>query len=202
MVRLVNTSDTLEANMHEADKTVVLTLTDFNYQDLTMIITNVNPASFVAADGVQVYTGQLVGVTSSDTLCDNKPFIHVEVYKELNGVFYAIDPSQFLPVQFQPDISVELQCNDVTVMESGMVTRKQPIAGQDPMLELIDPPIVDVARNEFPQLRDYVLSDDYSYISAGETELFKDSTFLLVGPFPVEFSKHDTQYSTLYISCL
>ena len=181
--------------MHEADKTIVLVLTDFNYQDLTMVITNVDPASFVGADGVQVYTGQLIGVTSSDILCDNTPFIHVEIYKELNGISYAIDPAQFLPVQVQPDISLELQCNDVTVMESGMVIRKQPIAGQDPVLQLIEPPIVDVARNEFPQLRDYILSDDYSYTSAGETELFRDSTFLLVGPFPVEFGKHDAQYT-------
>ena len=56
------------------------------------------------------------------------------------------------------------------------------------MLQLIDLSIVKVTRNEFPQLQYYVLSDDYSYTSAGETELFRDSMFLLVGPFPVEFS--------------
>ena len=193
MVRRINSSDPLEANMHNADETVVLVLTDFNYQDLTMIITNVNPASFIGADSVQVYTGQLIGIANSNTLC-NKPFIHIEMYKSLNGMLYATDPTQFLPVQFQPDINMELRCNDVTIMQSGMVIDKQPIAGQDPMLQLIDPPIVDVARNEFPQLRDYVLSDDYSYTSAGETELFKDTTFLQVGPFPVEFSMHKLQY--------
>lgn len=183
--------------MHDADKTIVLALTDFNYQDLTMVITNIDPATFIGADGVQMYTGQLVGFTSSDVLCDDQPFIHVEMYKWLNGMFYAINPSQFLPVPFQPDINMELQCNDITIMESGMVIVKQPIAGQDPMLQLIDPPIVDVARNEFPQLRDYVLSDDYSYTSAGETELFRDSTFLLVGPFPVEFSMYTTLCSSI-----
>ena len=190
MARLINSSDPFEADTHDADRTVVLALSDFNYQDLTLIITNISPAAFIGVDGVHVYAGRLVGVANSDTLCDDQPFIHVEMYKRLNGMLHVIDPTQFLPVPFQPDINMELQCNDVTVMDSGMVIDKQKIAGQDPMLQLIDPPIVEVARNEFPQLRDYVLSDDYSYISAGETELFRDSTFLLVGPFPVEFSKY------------
>ena len=172
------------------DKTVVLVLNNFNYQDLTIIITNISPADFVRVDSVQVYTGQLIGVANSDVLCDDRPFIHVEMYKRLNGMLYVIDPTQFLPVQFQPDINMELQCNDVTVMQSDMVVDKQAIAGQNPVLQLVNPPIIEVARNEFPQLRDYILSDDYSYTSAGETELFRDSTFLLVGPFPVEFSMH------------
>lgn len=176
--------------MHDADKTVVLVLMDFNYQDLIMIITNVNPVSFIGVEGDQVYVGQLVGNADSTTLCGNQPFIHVEMYKRLNGTLYVINPAQFLPNQFQPSVNMELQCNDVTVMQSGMVIDKQPIAGQDPTLQLIDPPIVDIAINEFPQLRDYVLSDNYTYTSAGETELFRDSTFLLVGPFPVEFSTH------------
>ena len=188
-VRLINSSDPFEAEARDVDKTVVLVLSDFNYQDLTLIITNISPAAFIRVDGAQVYTGQLIGVTNSDVLCDDRSFIHIEMYKRLNGVLHVIDPTQFLPVQFQPDINMELQCNDVTVMQSDMVVDKQTIAGQDPVLQLIDPLIVEVARNEFPQLRDFVLSDDYSYTSAGETELFRDSTFLLVGPFPVEFSK-------------
>jgi len=190
IIRLINSSDPFEANMHDVDETIVLLLNDFNYQDLIIIITNVNPAAFIGVDGVQVYTGQLIGVTNSDVLCDSRPFIHIEMYKQLNGSVHVIDPSQFLPVNFQPDVSMELQCNDVTVMQSGMVVAKQRIAGQDPTLQLMDPPIVEVARNEFPQLRDYTLSDDYSYTSAAETELFRDSTFLLVGPFPIEFSMH------------
>lgn len=187
-IRLINSSDPFEAEGHDVDKTVVLLLNDFNYQDLTMIITNISPAAFIRVDGAQVYTGQLIAAGNSDVLCNDQPFIHVEMYKRLNGILHAIDPTQFLPVQFQPDINMELQCNDVTVMQSGMVVDKQTIAGQDPVLQLIDPPIVEVARNEFPQLRDYIVSDDYSYTSSGETELFRDSTFLLVGPFPVEFS--------------
>ena len=111
-------------------------------------------------------------------------------------MLYAIDPAQFLPVQFQPNVNMELQCNDVTIMQSGMVVDKQPITRQDPTLQLIDPPIIDIARNEFPQLRDYIISDDYSYTSPGEVELFRDSTFLLVGPFPVEFSMHKLLYGT------
>ena len=91
--------------MHNADETIVLILTDFNYQDLTMIITNVNPASFIGADGVQVYTGQLIGITNPNTLCDNKSLIHIEMYKKLNGMLYATDHTQFLSVQFQPDIN-------------------------------------------------------------------------------------------------
>ena len=186
--------------MHDEDATIVLDLTGFNYQDLTMIISNVNPASFITVDGVQVFAGDSVGTANSDTLCNDQSFIHVEVYKRLNGSFYAINPVQFLPVQYQPNINTELQCNDVTIMQSGMVISKQPIAGQDPRLQLIDPPIVDVARNEFPQLRDYVVSDGYSYTSAGETELFSDSTFLLVGPFPVEFSTYKLQYNNRFYS--
>ena len=193
-VRLINSSDPFEADMHDVDKTVVLVLNDFNYQDLTIIITNISPAAFIRVDGVQMHTSQLVGVANSDVLCDDRPFIHTEMYKRLNGMLHVINPTQFLPVQFQPDINMELRCNDVTVMQSGMVVDKQNIAGQDPVLQLIDPPIVEVARNEFPQLRDYVLSDDYSYTSAGEAELFRDSTFLLVGPFPIEFSMHKLQY--------
>ena len=189
IIRLINSSDPFEANMHDVDETILLILNDFNYQDLIIIITNVNPAAFIRVDGIQVYAGQLIGITNSNTLCDNQPFIHVEMYKQLNGTLHAINPSQFLPAQFQPDISMELQCNDVTVMQSGMVVAKQRIAGQDPTLQLMDPPIVEVARNEFPQLRDYMLSDDYSYSSVDETELFRDSTFLLVGPFPIEFSE-------------
>lgn len=189
-VRLINSSDSFEANMHDVDKTVILFLTNFNYQDLMMIITNVNPASFIRVDSVQVYTGEVIGTVDPDILCDDQAFIHVEMYKRLDGMFYSINPAQFLPVQYQPDINMELQCNDITVMQSGMVIDKQPIGGQDPTLHLIDPPIVEVARNEFPQLRDFIVSDDYSYTSPGEAELFSDSTFLVVGPFPVEFSTY------------
>jgi len=176
--------------MHDVTNTVVLSLTDFNYQDLLIIITNINPASSITEDGTQIFVGQQIGTVDSDTLCDNQAFIHVEAYKRLGGRLYAIDPSQFLAAQYQPNIDVELLCNDVTIMESGMVVSKQLIAGQSPALQLIDPPIVDIARNEFPQLRDYTLSDSLSFSPTGEVEYFSDSIFLSVGPIPVEFSEY------------
>ena len=176
--------------MHDIAKTVVLTLTDFNYQDLQIIITNINPASFITGDGTQIFAGQQIGTVNSDVECDNQAFIHVEAYKRLDGRVYTIDPSQFLAAEYQPNIDVQLYCNDVTIMESGMVVSKQLIAGQDPTLQLVDPPIVDIARNEFPQLRDYTVSDSISFAPFGEVEYFSDSIFLSVGPIPVEFSKY------------
>ena len=184
--------------MHDITKTVVLTLTDFNYQDLLIIITNINPASFIIEDGTQIFAGQQIGTVNSDTLCNNQAFIHVEAYKRLEGRLYTIDPSQFLAAQYQPNIDVQLYCNDVTIMESGVVVSKQLIAGQDPALQLIDPPIVDIARNEFPQSRDYTVSDSLSFAPTGEVEYFSDSMFLSVGPIPVEFSEYHAYYLYFY----
>ena len=187
--------------MHGVTNTIVLTLTEFNYQDLLIIITNINPASFITEDGTQIFVGQQIGTANSDTLCNNQAFIHVEAYKRIEGTLYTIDPSQFLSVQYQPKIDVQLYCNDVTIMESGMVVSKQLIAGHDPALQLIDPPIVDIARNEFPQLRDYTVFDSLSFSPTGEVQYFSDSIFLSVGPIPVEFSEYLHLFYMYTLSC-
>ena len=71
-------------------------------------------------------------------------FLHVEFIKVMNSIGYRLDPTSFLQPRLEPNVTVELECNDIVTSVGGVVIdRRNLIQSSNPITrELLGNPLV------------------------------------------------------------
>ena len=137
---------------------------------------------------------------------EDEYYIHLEAHKTVGNETFTIDPTQFLqPIQ-EPQVRVEYECNDLVTYIGSAVVDRRPIAPDTPERVEVGTVLVDdtIPGHEFPRPVDSVLQSQGSVISGSSAEVFSSSTFVMVGPIPVQFGEcyYDTgvQSYTLFLA--
>ena len=157
------------------------------------IRTCVNPLSFsFHAPLPPPPLGALLGTPSPTSTCSGAHYIHVEVVRRTGGADIPVNPTPFLQPLREPSVQIEFECNQLVVMEMGMVVATLDVSGENPERMLLGEPLIDDLRilpHEFPQSVDQIVSGSGAYSPPSVVEFFSDSTSLMVGPNMVSFGE-------------
>lgn len=183
-VQRVNSSSTYGSTF------LLVTPLESSFSGFHFIIANVIPSDFVSDQPVIVRAGSTIGRTDTSFQLSQQTFIHVESYKTIDGTVHRIDPTQFLQPNLNPMVTVSYECNDFVTYVGGAVIDRRAIAPTSVETEHSGIPLVELyPDHEFPQPYDLVLTSEESQTSADNVEFFQSSTFIMVGPIPVQFGK-------------
>ena len=136
--------------------------------------------------------GALLGTPSPTSTCSGAHYIHVEVVRRTGGADVPVNPTPFLQPLREPSVQIEFECNQLVVMEMGMVVATLDVSGENPERMLLGEPLIDDLRilpHEFPQSVDQIVSGSGAYSPPSVVEFFSDSTSLMVGPNMVSFGE-------------
>ena len=191
-LQLLDPSTLSDPLSYSATSSLILVPTESSFNSIHFIITNLRLDPSVAPSDRQFFlSGDVIGYPDDSIQIAGESFIHVEAYKVVDGIEYAIDPMQFLQPNLDPQVGIQFECNDLVTYVWGMVVDRRPISPTE--LEPImigDPLVVGVPDHEFPQPHDLILRSDDSVTSVERVQFFQSSTFIMVGPIPVQFGEY------------
>ena len=96
---------------------IVLIPDEPSYEGVYVIISNLIPAPGIGQE-LQFFTaGDTVAMVTAG-------FIHIEIIKANDGVGYRLDPTSYLQPRLEPNVEVELECNDLAVEMGGVVVER------------------------------------------------------------------------------
>ena len=245
-VQLFNTS-ALPASLQQVyanysdSLSVILIPAESSFTGIFFIISNVVPISAITSKPLYLKSGTVFAMTNDNTTFNGEYFIHVEALKSVNGVQYLLDPTQFLQLRLDPQVTVEFECNDVVTYVGGVVVDRRNVVPSttDVITELIGDPLVEgvclcvcacvcvrvcvcvcvcacvcafacvhvcvcvcvhahycqtqtgIPGHEFTQPHDLLLvASDSSTSGLSLVQFFQSSTFIMVGPIPVQFGMY------------
>lgn len=172
------------------DISLLITPLESSYSSFQFVIANIIPNDFVSDQPVIVQAGSTIGSADASFQLSQQTFIHVESYKNIDGIMHRVDPTQFLQPNLNPMVAVSYECNDFVTYVGGAVIDRRAIAPSSVDMEHIGMPLVDLYPiHEFPQPHDLMLTSEESQTSADNVEFLQSSTFIMVGPIPVQFGK-------------
>ena len=186
---------------YDPTNSLILTPTESSFNGIYFIIANLRPEpSVVSSEPRLLLSGDVIGYPDDSVLVAEESFIHVEAYRVVDGNEYAIDPTQFLQPNLDPQVGIQFECNDLVTYVGGMVVDRWAIAPTELETVLIGDPLVNgVPDHEFPQPHDLILSAEGSMTSSESVPFFQSSTFIMVGPIPVQFGEpRCSRIATLY----
>ena len=116
---------------------LILIPAESSYTGVYIILSNLVPVSNIGTELRFFTAGDLVGNGNSDSL-------HIEIIKVIDGVGYRLDPTSFLQPRLEPNVGVELECNDVVTYLGGVVVDRQNLVqSSNPIThELLGNPLV------------------------------------------------------------
>lgn len=90
-----------------------------------------------------VQSGDIIDGSVDISPVGTSSYVHVEAFKVLDGVWFRIDPTPFIPPVADPQVEVEFECNDVIVYMGGLVIeRRNLLSSGDVTLEMVGEPLV------------------------------------------------------------
>lgn len=117
---------------------VILQPAEPSHLGVNIILPNLVPESGIGHEGMFVTAGEVIGRFPT-----NSPrILHVEVIKEIDGTGYRLDPTSYLQPRLEPNVSVELECNDVVMYMGGVVIERRSLTTSPITRELVGNPLV------------------------------------------------------------
>ena len=106
--------------------------------DIRLIIPNLSPSLDFSTTFIS--SGEML---ESFTL-NEYMYVHVEAFKVVNGVWFRIDPTQFLQPVLDQQVTVEFDCNYVAVYVGGVAMERQSLLeSTEVVVEMIGEPLVE-----------------------------------------------------------
>ncbi len=123
--------DLYQSRSGYADTSLILIPTETSYTGVVFILANLAPSSSFRA-------GRETFVTSGDILGSaEQGFLHIEAIKVIDGRGYRLDPSLYLQPRVEPNLEVELECNDVVSYREGLVVGRQQMVEEEEGLAVV-----------------------------------------------------------------
>lgn len=120
---------------------IILTPTEPSHTGVHIILSNLVPESGISDRKRFITAGDVIG-----TIQDNSArFIHVEVIRTIDGMGYRLDPTSYLQPRLDPNVTMELECNDVVTYVGGVVVERRNLIDSNPVVisrELLGEPLV------------------------------------------------------------
>jgi hypothetical protein len=119
---------------------LILVPTESSHVGVYVIMSNLVPVSDIQIESRFFMAGSVVGTQSADSA----GLVHVEVIKEIDDVGYRLDPTSYLQPRLEPNISVELECNDVVISTGDVVVERLNFVNPSQVVtrELLGDPLV------------------------------------------------------------
>ena len=173
---------------------ITLSPSENSYHDLTFTLSHIEPTVSLSDTPTFISGGDPLGIITNEPPpqnIDDEPYIHMELYKTVGNETYTLDPSQFLQSIQQPSVVLEYECNDLVTYVGGTVVDRRTLAPDTPeVVDFGDILVEDaIPGHEFARPVDYKMHAQGTIISGVSVELLSSSTFLMVGPIPVEFGE-------------
>ena len=118
-------------------------------------------------------------------------YIHLAAYKTIGSDAFTINPTQYLQPIHDPQVEIEYDCNDLVTYIGQMVVDRRPLAPESPTTVSYGSVLVDdaIPDHEFTRPVDHILHSHGTLLSGASVEVLSSSTFIMVGPIPVQFGK-------------
>lgn len=179
---------------YDSSSTITLTPVESSYHDITFTLTHVLPTSDLTESPIFIRGGDPLGIFTREPQTpnvDEEYYIHLEAHKTVGNESYTIDPTQFLQPILEPQVSLQYDCNDLVTYIGGVVVDRRTLAPDQPEEVEFGEQLVEdaIPGHEFPLPVDGVLQARGTILSGSSAEVFSSSTFIMVGPIPVEFGE-------------
>lgn len=180
--------------------TIQLTPSEASYRDITFTITNILPSIQLTQSPMFIRGGERLGVFTSDPQQlnndDDEYYIHIAAYKTIGSEIFTINPTQYLQPIHNPQVDIRYDCNDLVTYIGQMVVDRRSLAPESPTTVPYGSVIVDdaIPDHEFTRPVDHILHSQGTILSGASVEVLSSSTFIMVGPIPVQFGKNSCNH--------
>ena len=178
----------------QSSSTITLSPVEASYHDLTFSLSHIQPTITLTETPVFIRGGEPLGILTSEPPPQNiegEHYIHLQLHKRVGNETYALDPTQFLQPIVRPSVALEYHCNDLITYVGGSVVDRRSLVPQTHQEVEYGEPLVDdaIPAHEFPRPVDHVLKAQGTILSGASVELLSSSTFIMVGPIPMQFGE-------------
>ena len=183
-----------EAPPYDSLSTITLTPSEPSYHDLSFTLSHVLPSLELTDSPIFIRGGDPLGIFITEPQTqntDDEYYIHIEAFKTVDNEAYGIDPTQYLQPIHNPLVTLQYDCNDLVTYIGGSVVDRRTVASDvADTLEFGAVLVEDtIPGHEFPQPVDHLLHTQGTILSGTTAEVFSSSTFIMVGPIPVQFGE-------------
>ena len=173
---------------------ILVSPAETSYTDLIFTLHHISPTVPLTVTPVFIRGGDPLGtLTSEPQNTDNNDeyYIHLEAHKRVGNETHSVDPSQFLQPIPTPSVALDYECNDLVTYVSGVVVDRHTLAPASPLVVDYGDVLVDdtIPGHEFSRPVDHTLHSQGTILSGTSVELLASSTFIMVGPIPVQIGK-------------
>ena len=179
---------------YDSSSTIKLTPSEASFHSITFTLTHILPSVELTESPIFIRGGEPLGVFTPEPqqMSDgDEYYIHVEAHKTIGSDMFTVDPTQFLQPIHDPSVELQYSCNDLVTYIGQTVVDRRSLAPDTPQSvpygsELVENVIPD---HEFSRPVDHLLISQGTILSGASVEVLSSSTFMMVGPIPVQFGK-------------
>ena len=128
----------LYSNSNYTGTGIILLPAESSHVGTYIILSNLVPESGIGLEGRFVTSGDVIGRFQSNSA----QVLHVEIIEEIDSVAYRLDPTSYLQPRLEPNVSVELECNDVVTYVGGVVVERRNLVTNPVTRQLVGDPLV------------------------------------------------------------
>lgn len=173
---------------------ISLSPAETSYHDLTFSLHHILPTLSLTETPVFIQGGQPLGILTAEPPPQNTEgdhYIHLEAHKGVGNESHTLDPTQFLQPILRPSVAMDYDCNDLVTYIGGAVVDRHTLAPSSPEEVEYGEALVEdaIPEHEFPRPVDHTLHAQGTILSGVSADLLSSTTFVMVGPIPVQFGE-------------
>lgn len=179
---------------YDTSSTIKLTPAESSYHDITFTLSHVLPSADLTDSPIFIRGGDPLGIIIEEPQTENtvkEYYIHLEAHKAVRNETFTINPMQYLQPVHEPQVTLQYDCNDLVTYIGGTVVDRRAVAPESPKQVEFGAVLVEdtIPGHEFPRPVDGLLQAQGTILSGSSAEVFSSSTFVMVGPIPVQFGE-------------
>ena len=101
-----------------------------SFSGIFILLSNVAPILGIGSEPRFFTSGDVIATTTDQS----NSFVHAEVIKVIEGGVYRLDPTSYLQPRLDPNVSVELECNDVVTYVGGVVVERRSLVATSELI--------------------------------------------------------------------
>ena len=165
-----------------------------SYHDLSFTLHHIQPTITLIETPIFIRGGDPLGILAAEpppSNTDDEYYIHLETHKKIGNETHALDPTQFLQPILRPSVALSYECNDLVTYIGGSVVDRHSLSPTSPLVVEYGEVLVEdtIPEHEFQRPVEHTLHAQGTILSGASVELLASSTFIMVGPIPVQFGK-------------
>ena len=165
-----------------------------SYTDLSFTLHHIQPTITLTETPIFIRGGDPLGILTAEpppNNSDDEYYIHLEAHKRVGNETRTLDPTQFLQPILRPSVALSYECNDLVTYIGGSVVDRQSLSPTSAQVVEYGEVLVEdtIPEHEFQRPVDHTLHAQGTILSGVSVELLASSTFIMVGPIPVQFGK-------------